>query len=210
VLAFGSGHGIYVATSTNEGTSFSKPVKVAEVPVLPLNRHRGPRIVISKGTIVVSAVTGSEVATGPHSHGLPSDGDLFAWRSEDGGKTWSKRVRINDIPAAAREGLHALAADGRGNVFAAWLDLRKAGYPVVWSPFRGLRGYMDFECSTLRVTRRDDLSVLPPIGRIHGERKVGSDVAKLPGWRAGSVSDAVRGRAIVQQAGKAWAGYVDD
>ena len=127
VLAFGSGHGIYVVTSTNEGTSFSKPVKVAEVPVLPLNRHRGPRIVISKGTIVVSAVTGNVVATGPHSHGLPSDGDLFAWRSEDGGKTWSKRVRINDVPAAAREGLHALAADGRGNLFAAWLDLRKAG-----------------------------------------------------------------------------------
>src|SRR5688572_25112075 len=126
-FAFGSGHGIYVATSTNEGTSFSKPVKVAEVPVLPLNRHRGPRIVISKGTIVVSAVTGNKAATGPHSHGLPSDGDLFAWRSDDGGKTWSKPVRINDVPAAAREGLHALAADGRGKLFAAWLDLRKEG-----------------------------------------------------------------------------------
>jgi hypothetical protein len=60
-------------------------VKVAEAPILPLTRHRGPRIAISNGTIVVTAVTGETVATGTHAHGLPSDGDLFAWRSADGG-----------------------------------------------------------------------------------------------------------------------------
>jgi len=127
VLAFGAANSVYVATSTNEGQSFSKPVRVFETRILPLTRHRGPRIVITRGTIVVTAVAGETEATGPHAHGLPSDGDLFAWRSVDSGKTWSKAVRINDVPAASREGLHTLATDGKGNLFAAWLDLRKEG-----------------------------------------------------------------------------------
>src|SRR5438874_1549415 len=126
-LAYGSGNAIYVATSSDEGRTFSKPSKVAEAGILPLSRHRGPRIAIAGETIVVTAVTGRTEATGPHAHGLPSDGDLFAWRSTDGGKTWSGGVRINAVPAAPREGLHALASDGRGRLFAAWLDLRKQG-----------------------------------------------------------------------------------
>jgi hypothetical protein len=113
-LAFGSGNGIYVATSSGEGDTFSKPVKVAEVGVLMLGRHRGPRVAISQGAIVVTAVAGPA-------------GDLLAWRSIDGGKTWSQAVRINDVPSAAREGLQTLATDGRGKLFAAWLDLRKQG-----------------------------------------------------------------------------------
>ena len=126
-LAFGSGTTIYVATSADQGTTFSAPVRVAESGVLPLGRHRGPRIVFSKGAMVVTAVAGSKEQSGPHAHGLPLDGDLFAWRSVDGGKSWSKGVRINDVPSAAREGLHALASDGRGNLAAVWLDLRKEG-----------------------------------------------------------------------------------
>jgi len=123
-LAFGSGKAIYVVTSTDQGQHFSEPVKVAEADILPLSRHRGPHVAISKETIVVTAVTGREEAKGPHAHGLPSDGDLYAWRSTDSGKSWSKPVRINDAPASAREGLHSLAADGRGNMFAVWLDQR--------------------------------------------------------------------------------------
>jgi hypothetical protein len=111
----------------DRGKSFGSPVKVAEAPVLPLNRHRGPRVVIARGTIVVTAVTGQTEATGPHAHGLPSDGDLIAWRSVDGGGTWSLPVRVNDVSASAREGLHALASDGRGTLFAVWLDLREEG-----------------------------------------------------------------------------------
>jgi hypothetical protein len=126
-LAYGVGHAIYVVTSSDEGQSFSKPVKVAEPPILPLTRHRGPRVVFSNGAIVVTAVTGKMASTGPHAHGLPSDGDLFAWRSTDGGKSWEAAIRINDVPSAAREGLHTLASDGRGRLFAAWLDLRKKG-----------------------------------------------------------------------------------
>jgi hypothetical protein len=80
-----------------------------------LGRHRGPHVAISQGAIVVTAAV-----SGP-------EGNLLSWRSTDGGKTWSQAVRINDVPSAAREGLNTLAADGRGRLFAAWLDLRKQG-----------------------------------------------------------------------------------
>ena len=33
----------------------------------------------------------------------------------------------NDVPDSAREGLHAMAADVNGNLFAVWLDLRSKG-----------------------------------------------------------------------------------
>ncbi len=138
-LAYGAGKSIYVTVSVNQGKDFGKPVKVAEASILPLTRHRGPRIAISKGTIIVTAVTGESAATGPHAHGLPSDGDLFAWRSADGGKSWSAAVRINDVQAAAREGLHTLAADEEGRLFAAWLDLRSEGTRLygAWSDDQG-------------------------------------------------------------------------
>src|SRR6185312_1580228 len=103
---------------------FSSPVKVTEAAVVPLNRHRGPRIAIAGNTIVVSAVTGRTLSHEQHAHGLPSDGDLTAWRSLDGGKTWLKGVVVNDVPGAPTEGLHSLAAGLRGALFAAWLDKR--------------------------------------------------------------------------------------
>jgi hypothetical protein len=115
-LAYGAGNSIYVATSTDEGRNFSKPSKVAEVGKLMLGRHRGPRVAISGDTIVVTAVS----ADSPK-------GDLLAWRSVDAGKTWSNGIRVNDVAAAAREGLQTLATDGHGKFFAAWLDLRKPG-----------------------------------------------------------------------------------
>jgi len=126
-LAYGSGNGIYVATSLNDGRTFGKPVEVGTAPVVPLSRHRGPRIVFSKNTMVLTAVVGEKEATGTHAHGLPADGDLLAWRSTDNGKTWSKPVRVNDVPAAPREGLHTLVAKPNGELFAAWLDLRNTG-----------------------------------------------------------------------------------
>jgi hypothetical protein len=123
-LTFGAGNGIYFSASHDNGKTFSSPVKVAEGGVVPLSRHRGPHIALSGSTIVISAIAGRKMAEGPHAHGLPADGDLFVWRSADGGKNWSKGIVVNDVPGAPTEGLHSLAADARGNVFAAWLDKR--------------------------------------------------------------------------------------
>jgi len=123
-LAFGAGNTIYFSASHDGGDTFSKPVKVAEASVVPLNRHRGPRIVLAGGAIVISAVAGKTLSHEQHAHGLASDGDLLVWRSLDGGRTWSGGIVVNDVPGSPTEGLHSLAADARGNLFAAWLDKR--------------------------------------------------------------------------------------
>ncbi len=123
-LTFGAGNSIYFSLSTDSGRTFSVPKKVVDAPVIPLTHHRGPRITFAGDAIVITAVWGNADAGGPHAHGLPPAGDLFALRSADLGKTWSKPVVINDLPGAATEGLHALASDGKAELFAAWLDGR--------------------------------------------------------------------------------------
>ncbi len=123
-LTFGAGTAIYFSASHDAGKTFSPPVKVAQASLLPLTRHRGPRIAFSGHTIVISAVTGNKPADGPHAHGLPADGDLLVWRSLDGGSSWSKGTVVNDVPGAPTEGLHSLASAKNGALFAAWLDKR--------------------------------------------------------------------------------------
>jgi hypothetical protein len=126
-LVFGAGKAIYFSASRDSGRTFSAPVKVAEAAILPLSRHRGPRIAFAKDAILVTAVTGNTPDHGPHAHGLPSDGDLRLWASKDGGQTWTQGPVLNEVPGAASEGLHALAADDKGVVWAVWLDKRSAG-----------------------------------------------------------------------------------
>jgi len=132
-VTFGAGKAIYVSVSHDGGSSFAAPVKVAGAPIVPLTRHRGPRIAFAGRAIVITAVVGSKAEEGSHAHGLPSDGDLLAWRSDDGGKTWSRGMAINDVPASAAEGLHALASDGKAALFAVWLDKRIAGGTRLYS-----------------------------------------------------------------------------
>jgi hypothetical protein len=117
-VVFGSGQAIYFAQSPDFGKSFSAPVLVSKPGKLSLGRHRGPRIAFTPQAIVISAIAGQK--------GGGADGDLLSWRSTDGGKTWSAAVTVNDVPGAAREGLHAMAS-GSGLLFATWLDLRAQG-----------------------------------------------------------------------------------
>lgn len=117
-LTFGSGSNLYVAVSSDEGRTFAAPVRLPNTLKPALGRHRGPRVAIAGKALVVSAIVGAA--------GRGQDGDLVAWRSSDDGKTWSEAVRINDVPSAAREGLHAMTAHG-DRLFAAWLDLRSEG-----------------------------------------------------------------------------------
>ena len=133
VLTFADDHSIYFASSRDQGRTFSQPSKVADVAALAAGRHRGPRAVILKDAILISAVVGETVSTGPHAHGLPADGNLTVWRSVNQGKTWSKSGAINDAAGATREGLHAITSDRNGNVLAAWLDKRAEGTQIYGS-----------------------------------------------------------------------------
>ena len=112
-VVFGKDNAIY-HTSSPDGRSYSPPVKVAELQKLALRMRRGPRIAATDKTIAITAI----------SH---TGGDVDGWSSTDGGATWKEGANINDAPKSAREGLHAMAGDGQGNVFATWLDLRSGG-----------------------------------------------------------------------------------
>jgi hypothetical protein len=81
--------------------------------------HRGPRIAVTGRALIVTAVVGAK--------GGGADGDVLLFRSTDDGATWAAPLVINDVPAAAREGLHAAAASRSGLVVIAWLDLRLKG-----------------------------------------------------------------------------------
>ena len=138
-----SGHTVYVtcgtptsiliARSEDGGRTFGRATTVATVQKLSLGMHRGPRIVALGDTLVLSAIVGEAGGGSRHDgqrHQPSHDGDLVAWRSVDRGKTWSAPVKVNDLAASAREGLHAMAAYGT-TVAAAWLDLRENGTTLV-------------------------------------------------------------------------------
>ena len=122
-VAYGANNGIFVQRSDDAGLKYSAPVSLPAAGQLALGMHRGPRIALAGKTVVVSAVYGKE--------GGGQDGDLLAWRSANDGATWSGPSRVNDIPAAAREGLHAMTAAKDGTLACAWLDLRAKG-TAIW------------------------------------------------------------------------------
>jgi hypothetical protein len=64
------------------------------------------------------------VITTPTAGRGDEEGNLVAFRSDDGGRTWSPGVRVNDAPRSASEGFHDLAATEGGDLFVAWLDCR--------------------------------------------------------------------------------------
>lgn len=106
---------VFVARSSDGGTTFATPVKVAHVPKLMLGLRRGPRI----------AVNGPNLTVTVNAH------ELLAFTSSDGGSTWSGPVIVNRVPTSAREGLHDLAAGPDGRLFVTWLDLRN-GKMELW------------------------------------------------------------------------------
>src|SRR2546425_1705046 len=115
-LVFGEDRAIFFAGSRDGGRTFSAPVLVPSQGRLALGRHRGPRVALTGSAVVVTAILGDG----------REDGNLLAWRSSDGGRTWSAPARLNGAATSAREGLHGMAAAG-DTVAVAWLDLRAPG-----------------------------------------------------------------------------------
>lgn len=118
-LVFGREGAVYFAGSADGGRSFGEPVALPKAGRLHLGNRRGPRVALVDGTFVVTAIAGQG----------RDDGDLVAWRSPDGGRSWAGPRRLNRVEGSAREGLHGMAA-GAGIVAVAWLDLRGTGTRV--------------------------------------------------------------------------------
>ncbi len=118
-MTFGHGERLAVTRSTDGGDTFGAPATLPGAGIVSLGMHRGPRIVGTSRALLVAAVVG-------HTGG-GVDGDVVVFRSADHGATWTPPVVINDVPGAAREGLHAMAASPSGLIALAWLDLRQGG-----------------------------------------------------------------------------------
>lgn len=106
---------LLVARSTDGGSTFAPATRVAALPKLALGLRRGPRLAIHGDRLTVTAI-GDE---------------LVSFVSTDVGRTWGEAVRINEVAASAREGLHDLAGGPAGELFVTWLDLRN-GAMELW------------------------------------------------------------------------------
>jgi hypothetical protein len=115
-VVFGKGDAVY-HTSSADGSKFSAPVKVGELEKLALGKRRGPRVAVSEGLVLVTAISSA-------------DGNLHTWTSSDKGQTWKEGGALNSKDGSAREGLHAVASDGRGHIVAVWPDMRAGGMEV--------------------------------------------------------------------------------
>lgn len=56
--------------------------------------------------------------------------DFYVSVSSDGGKTFQSTAKINDDSAPASHGMHSLAVDKNGKIYAAWLDERNIKKPA--------------------------------------------------------------------------------
>lgn len=118
-VVFGRAGEIVLATSADGGTSFDEARTLSRVQGMPLGMRRGPRVVMSATSMVVTAIAGEK--------GNGKDGDVWAWVSTDDGKAWQRTNKpLNSVAGAAREGLHGMAANRAGTVACVWLDLRNA------------------------------------------------------------------------------------
>ena len=114
-IAMLAGGKVAVASSTDGGQNFSKPVAVTDRKLdMDWGPDARPKIVIDKkGNLIVAFSTFRDKAF---------NGEVFTTRSTDGGKTFSVIKPITPSPVSQR--FEALALDSDGTVFAAWLDKR--------------------------------------------------------------------------------------
>jgi hypothetical protein len=134
----GIGDAVQVARSLDAGATFDAPVALPSAGRLSLGMRRGPRIAVTRDAVLVATIAGAK--------GGGADGDIRLYRSIDGARTFAAPIVINDVPGAAREGMHALAANDAGVVVVAWLDLRQKGtrlyaaisrdHGATWAPDR--------------------------------------------------------------------------
>ena len=108
---------IYYTFSNDGGRSYAEPVRIAKLKALSLGVRRGPRIAVTKQAILISAIGGAL--------GGGKDGDLFAWRSTDHGKSWQGPAQVNDTTASAPRVCTPWPPGPHGDAFCVWLDLRK-------------------------------------------------------------------------------------
>lgn len=115
-VVYAIGEDVHLSTSRDRGATFTPAKGTIHCPNMPAGMRRGPRVVRTKSAVVVTAIGGPQ--------GKGKDGDVLAWHSTDDGTTWSEAIKVNDVAASAREGLHGMTGTPNGDVSCVWLDLR--------------------------------------------------------------------------------------
>jgi hypothetical protein len=121
VVAFFRKGNVEIALSTDGGKTFAPPVTAIDGRgKASVSNQHGPRVSLdSKKRLYLTAPLALEGTTV----------DLWAAASADGGKTFSKPVRVNDPPGSLREALHDSAVAPSGELHVAWLDHRTPDSP---------------------------------------------------------------------------------
>ncbi len=118
---------IWVAKSTDGGRTFSKPTKASEFLEPDFSSRTAffrswggafPKVAAG-GNGNVSIIYIAKPPSKP-----TDDGDVYYIRSNDGGKTWSQQVRVNDDETVAYQTMPAVSVDPNGAVHAMWGDFR--------------------------------------------------------------------------------------
>ncbi|MCC6421735.1 MAG: exo-alpha-sialidase [Gemmataceae bacterium] len=114
---------VVVCASTDRGRTFGPPMVAIDAKGTARGgRQRGPRVgVDGKGTVVVTAPLTFDAAETAKKYPVR---DLYLVTSSDGGKTWTRPLRVNEVPRQAPEALHWLAVAPDGTAHVAWLDRR--------------------------------------------------------------------------------------
>ncbi len=109
-LVYGNEDKIYYSISKDRGSSFSKPVVIAEVKDMHLGMTRGPQLASSRDFSIVTEID--------------KDGTIHSFRLDHKTDQWIKINAVNDVDSSAVEGLMSIAADDKNNFYAVWLDVR--------------------------------------------------------------------------------------
>ena len=113
---------VQVARSSDRGETFDEPVTAIDARGKARVVHlQGPRVAVdAAGAVYVTA----PVPLAPAAGGTFPPNDLYLAVSTDGGKTFSKPVRVNDRAQSAAASLHGTGVSPGGELHVAWLDGR--------------------------------------------------------------------------------------
>jgi hypothetical protein len=110
---------IYGATSRDGGANFSAPTRINDTPGdARANGEQPPRVVVT------ARADRDPLVTVVWTTRRPSGTLLLRSSSDDGGRSFTPAEIVAGSDAPGNRGWHALAADARGRVLAAWLDHR--------------------------------------------------------------------------------------
>jgi hypothetical protein len=110
------GH-LWVSRSDNHGASYGEAVQVNPDPeTIAADGENRPKLVVRGAAIYVSYTLSRE---------QPMTGDIRFSRSLDGGRSFTAPLTVNDNREVISHRFDALAVNGKGRVYLAWLDKRE-------------------------------------------------------------------------------------